>query len=108
MREATVPVFFDRAIPELSGYGNAPGESDPLALTAAIADCRYNDTVYVFPPWQAIYSHDAERKHDFAHAIAVFEEIVATYRRFGYETLEIPRTAVAERLCFVLSRIDTL
>jgi predicted ATPase len=108
MREATVPVFFDRAIPELSGYGNAPGESDPPALTAAIADCRYNDTVFVFPPWQAIYTHDAERKHDFAHAIAVFEEIVATYRRFGYETLEVPRTAVAERLRFVLSRIDTL
>src|SRR5258707_8422603 len=31
-RESVAPVFYDRAIPELSGYGNTPGKGDPAAL----------------------------------------------------------------------------
>src|SRR5438477_9819363 len=56
--EAAAPVFFDRAIPELSGYGNSPGEPDPQLLVGAIAECRYNPRVFLFPAWEAIYVHD--------------------------------------------------
>jgi predicted ATPase len=108
VRETTASVFFDRAIPELSGYGNAPGEPDPSAVTAAIAECRYNETVFMFPPWPEIYTHDEERKHTFSHAVAVFAEVGATYRRFGYRTVEVPCVTVEERLRFVLEHVGAL
>ena len=103
--ETVAPVFFDRAIPELSGYGNPPGAGDPAALTNAIAACRYNETVFLFPPWREIYVHDEERKHAFSHAIEVYDTIAATYRRFGYRPVDVPCAPVEERLRFVLERI---
>jgi predicted ATPase len=103
--ETTAPVFFDRAIPELSGYGNAPGEPDPPALVRAIAACRYNPSVFLFPAWEAIYVHDDLRKHSFEHAVAVTEEARALYPRFGYRIVEVPRAPVEERVAFVLDQI---
>jgi predicted ATPase len=103
--ETALPVFFDRAIPELSGYGNAPGAGDPPAVTRAIADCRYNECVFLFPAWEAIYGHDEERKHTFEHAVAVTEEARALYPRFGYRVIEVPRMPVEERVAFILDRV---
>jgi predicted ATPase len=103
--EMAAPVFFDRAIPELSGYGNAPGEPDPPALVQAIAACRYNPTVFLFPAWEAIYGHDEERKHSFAHAVAVTEVARALYPRFGYQVIEVPRAPVEARVAFILERV---
>ena len=104
--DTVAPVFFDRAIPELFGYGNPPGMGDPTALTKAIAACRYNETVFLFPPWPQIYIHDEERKHDFSHAIEVYETVAATYRRFGYRPVEVPRVSVEERVVFVLGSVQ--
>ncbi|HEX4303867.1 MAG TPA: AAA family ATPase [Rhizomicrobium sp.] len=97
------PVFFDRAIPELSGYGNPPGEGDPPRVTRAIAECRYNPSVFLFPPWKAIYCQDELRKQDFVEAVATYEAIKATYPKNGYAVVEVPRAAVAERVAFVLA-----
>ena len=105
--DTVAPVFFDRAIPELFGYGNPPGMGDPTALTKAIAACRYNETVFLFPPWREIYVHDAERKHEFSHAVEVFDTIAAAYRRFGYRTVEVPRASVDERVGFMLEKVST-
>jgi predicted ATPase len=102
LREATAPVFFDRGIPELSDYGNAPGADDPVVVTQAIAECRYNETVFAFPPWEAIYTHDAERKHTFEHAVAVYELVCAVYPKLGYRVVEVPRAPVEERMEFIL------
>ena len=103
--ETTAPVFFDRAIPELSGYANAPGAGDPPALTKAIAECRYNPTVFLFPAWEAIYVHDELRKHSFEHAMAVCELVRQVYPKFGYRVVEVPCVTVEERGHFVLERI---
>ena len=106
MAATDAPVFFDRAIPELSGYGNAPGEADPPALTRAIAECRYNPRVFLFPPWEAIYVHDELRKHSFAHAIETFENCGAAYRRHGYRIVEMPKAGIEARVDFVLREIE--
>ena len=103
--EATAPVFFDRGIPELSGYGNAPGAGDPPALSAAISQCRYNETVFLFPAWQAIYVHDELRKHSFEHAMMVYELTRDLYPKFGYRIVEVPCVPVEARVRFVLERI---
>jgi len=103
--ETAAPVFFDRGIPELSGYGTARGESDPPALSGVIAECRYNPRVFLFPAWEAIYVHDDLRKHTFEHAIEVTRLCRDVYRRHGYTIVEIPRVSVEERVRFVLGNL---
>lgn len=103
--EVTAPVFFDRGIPEFSGYGNAPGADDPPALTAAISECPYNETVFLFPAWEAIYVHDELRKHSFEHAVTVYELTRDLYPKFGYRVVEVPCVPVEERVAFVLDAI---
>jgi len=103
--ETHAPVFFDRAIPELSGYGNPPGEADPSGLTRAIAECRYAGTVFLFPPWREIYVHDDLRKHSFGHAVRTYEDCRAVYRRHGYGIVEVPKAPVEDRVAFVLGSI---
>jgi predicted ATPase len=105
MRETAAPLFFDRGIPELAGYGNPPGAGDPPHVTQAIAECRYNETVFAFPPWDAIYTHDEERKHTFEHAVAVYELVCAVYPTLGYRVVEVPRGTVEDRVEFVLGTL---
>jgi predicted ATPase len=102
MAEAAAPVFFDRAIPELSGYGNRPGEADPPALTQAIADCRYSPRVFLFPAWEAIYVHDDLRKHSFAHAVEVHALTRDVYQCHGYTVVDLPLASIEKRVRFVL------
>lgn len=56
-REATGATcwFFDRGLPDIAGYLTLCGLPIPAHLTAAIGAFRYADTVFIAPPWQAIY-----------------------------------------------------
>lgn len=103
--QTTAPVFFDRGIPELSGYGNAPGEIDSPSIVRAIAECRYNERVFLFPAWEAIYVHDDLRKHTFEHAVEVTASCRDAYQRHGYTIVDVPRTSVEERARFVLNNL---
>jgi predicted ATPase len=99
------PVFFDRGIPDLVGYNTLIGTEIPQAMRDAAEKYRYNPDVFVFPPWQEIYANDAERKQDFAEAIASWQVAVDILPVFGYRVIEVPRTSVEARVRFVLDRI---
>jgi predicted ATPase len=99
------PVFFDRGIPELAGYGLLVGIPVPAHVTKAAELFRYARRVFVMPPWREIYRNDVERKQDFSEAIASHDLAVATYREFGYEPLEVPKASVAERVAFIIEHV---
>jgi predicted ATPase len=103
--ERSAPVFFDRGIPELLGYGIAEGARTPAHVAEAVARYRYGPVVFVFPPWRAIYRHDEERKHDFAHAERVFEDVGRAYAACGYRLVEVPRLPVEARVDHILARL---
>jgi len=103
--ERAAPVFFDRGIPENLRYAVPDGAEPPAHVTQAIDRYRYGALVFIFPPWRAIYRHDEERKHDFAHAEWVFEAVGAAYRACGYRLAEVPRAPVEERVDFILRRL---
>ena len=103
--ERTAPVFFDRGIAEMLGYADAPGAAPPAHMTEATRRYRYARDVFIFPPWEAIYCHDEERKHSFAHAVEVCETISLAYRRCGYDVVEVPRAPVEDRVRFILERV---
>ncbi|MEJ0011344.1 MAG: AAA family ATPase [Bauldia sp.] len=99
------PVFFDRGAPELVGYFPLVGLPTPPHFREAARVYRYAPVVFVAPPWPEIYVNDAERKQDFAEAIASYDLAVATYRETGYAVAELPKASMAERVAFVLERV---
>ena len=101
---SSTPVFFDRGIPGLIGYCRLIDVPAPLHLWKAAELFRYNARVFVTPPWGEIYRNDAERKQDFAEAVATYEVVTASYREAGYALVEIPKLPVEERVDFILAQ----
>ena len=62
--------------------------------------------VLLMPPWEAIYRTDSERDQTFAEAVQVCEGLRTWYARWGYETMEVPRTAIDQRVNFILQTIE--
>ncbi|MGE4422071.1 MAG: AAA family ATPase [Pseudodesulfovibrio sp.] len=61
-------VYFDRGIVDVYGYSLLEGLEITAALRSACASHRYADRAFIFPPWEHIFTNDAERKQDFAEA----------------------------------------
>jgi predicted ATPase len=105
-REAKGLVFFDRSVPEVQGYLPMMGTPSPAHFARAAELYPYNRRVFLAPPWQEIFVNDAERKQDFAEAVRSYEWCVKTYREAGYDTLDLPKAPVPERIRFVLDRVS--
>jgi predicted ATPase len=57
----------------------------------------FHRSVFILPPWEAIYVNDAERDQPFAEGVAVHGRLVQWYRACGYVLCEVPRLPVAQR-----------
>jgi predicted ATPase len=95
-------VFFDRGILDALCMLD---QIAPVPLTepdALVTKYPYDQRVFCFPPWEAIYACDAERDHTFAHAVEVYATTVQWYRRCKYEVVEVPKRPVIERSAYIL------
>ena len=63
----------------------------------------YHNPVFLLPPWEDIYGTDAERDQSFEDAVQVFKGMSRWYAQWGYQTVEVPRVSVEERVAFVLT-----
>lgn len=99
----TGPVFFDRGVTDLAGYLPLMGQPVPPHIANAVRQFPYHRRVFVAPPWQAIYGHDTERRHDFATAERTYRAVADAYAIAGYELIELPRDTVEARVDFVLT-----
>jgi predicted ATPase len=105
-REMTGTVIFDRGVPDVLGYLRLCGLPVPGHVEAAARRFRYRRQVFIAPPWPEIFGQDAERRQDFAEAERTFHAVAGAYRDHGYELCELPRAEVAERVAFVLGRME--
>ncbi|MCR6500926.1 AAA family ATPase [Shinella sp. CPCC 101442] len=103
MREQAGFVFFDRGLIDAASALEAHCGEPVLAALAT--QHRYNTKVFLTPPWPEIYAGDAERRHGFEAALAEYARLETTYPTLGYETVILPKVAVAERADFVLARL---
>lgn len=101
-------VFFDRGVPDVSGYLRLLGLNEPQHIRNAAEAFRYHRYVFIAPPWREIFRQDEERKQDFAEAIRTYEALAAAYRAYAYELIELPRVSVDERVRFILQKIGSL
>jgi predicted ATPase len=96
----------DRGVPDVVGFLRVSGLSVPPHIDAAARRCRYNSRVFIAPYWDEIFTGDAERKQTPEEARATFGVMVETYCGYGYDLVELPRVPVAERVSFIVERIQ--
>lgn len=99
------PVFFDRGIVDTAGFSQLILRPLTNALLQAIHKYRYHAQVFIFPPWEAIYSPDDERKETFAEAIAFYRALRAAYHAFNYQLIEVPKDTPEARADFILAQL---
>ena len=100
--ETVEPVFFDRSFLEALSCSHALGITPPQEHLQAVRDLRFNQTVFITPPWQEIFTNDAERKTTFEAAVKDYEMNRRVYAEAGYDLAEVPKGSVGERAEFVL------
>ncbi|RZK34528.1 MAG: ATPase [Pedobacter sp.] len=97
--------FFDRGILDAICYADMMGLDIEDRLKTAVSDFRYNQKVFLLPPWKKIYEKDNERKQDWDEAISTYSAMKLTYHRYGYELIEVPTGAITNRANFIISQI---
>ena len=95
----------DRGVPDVVGFLRVSKLPVAPHIDAAARSVRYNPRVFIAPFWAEIYAHDPERKQSAELAAATHAVMVETYRGYGYDLVELPRVAVAERAAFVRAAI---
>jgi len=97
------PVFFDRGLPDTIGYLRLEGLEVPSWMEEEAWRLRYNDRVFIAPPWPEIYGRDEERRQSWDVAVRTYEVMVETYGDFGYSLVELPKIGVEARADFVIA-----
>jgi len=96
-------VFFDRGlIDAAAGLQHSTGEE---ALQALCRVHKYNQRVFLVPPWPEIYVTDKERRHEFGEALEEYSRLLEVYPALGYEVSIVPKVGVKERADFVLKTL---
>lgn len=95
-------VFFDRGIVDALGILHEVSPLPARELEATLASYPFHASVFILPPWEAIYTKDAERDQSFAEAVHVHAKVVRWYRSCGYVLHEVPRLSVSQRAEHVL------
>lgn len=99
------PIFFDRALVDLTSFLELKGVNVPADLVRAVSSYQYAPTVFVTPPWREIYIDDGERGKSFGAACSEYEALLAAYERAGYSLLEVPRVDVERRVSFIVEQV---
>lgn len=98
--------FFDRGIPDLIAYIRKDGLDVPDIYYEAAKEYRYQQLVFLTPPWEQIHINDQERLESFEEAKVIHAEIERVYTEVGYTCVTLPKATVSERATFILDSIS--
>jgi predicted ATPase len=66
---------------------------------------RFNNKVFVTPPWNEIYQNDTERDQSFEQSIQVYQRLATWYRDHGYDIIVLPKDTIETRVNFILRQV---
>jgi len=95
-------VFLDRGIPDVLAYMHYIGDDYPSFFDKACKEFLYT-SVFILPPWEAIYESDAERYENYEQAVLIYNHLTETYQNYGYQLIEVPRDTVEKRVDFIIN-----
>jgi predicted ATPase len=99
-------IFFDRGVLDAIALLQ---EVDPLPmedLQRLLSAHPFHALVFILPPWESIYTNDAERDQTFAEAVHVHGKLQRWYHSCGYRVHEVPRLSVQQRADHVLQTLS--
>ncbi|MAW65625.1 MAG: ATPase [Flavobacteriales bacterium] len=98
-------IFYDRGIPDITGYLNHARKNIFRELKKSCSLNRY-DYVFILPPWKAIYTSDNERRENFEEAKLIYNEIEQAYLSSGYKPILVPFDSIDNRINFILEKLN--
>lgn len=104
-KEAHKTVFLDRGIPDVLAYMHYIGDSYPAFFHEACTEHKY-DRIFILPPWEEIYVSDDERYENYEQAKLIYNHLVETYEKYGYNLIEVPKGTVEERTNYILNSLQ--
>lgn len=96
-------VFFDRGVHEITAYLRSIDKSDEF-WENIIQNYNY-DIIFIFPPWEKIYTKDLNRIEDFEEAKKISPFIFEIYSNNFEKFIEVPKLSLEERVKFILERV---
>ena len=97
-------IFLDRGLPDVVAYMDYFDTNYPELFNETCQNNRY-DLIFILPPWKEIYTSDNERYESYEEALKISSYLYSTYRRYGYDPIEVPKLNVEERTSFILDKI---
>ncbi len=98
-------VFLDRGLPDVVAYMDYVNSHYPKRF---IDTCKKHvyDAVFVLAPWQEIFVSDSERYENFDQAVEIHHALLDTYKRFGYELVDVPFDSIEKRADFIIETLN--
>jgi len=103
--QSTQPVFFDRGIPDSLCHWVMSGNPVTKEMEDAVVKYRYENMVFILPPWKEIYCTDEARKQNWQDAESTYYKMMEIYKKYGYELIIIPKDTPENRKRFILNCI---
>ncbi len=99
-------LFFDRSFVDSAWqlFNYDPAGYDKIKDT--LLKNRYNNKVFITPPWKEIYCHDTERDQSFEESVGVYEKLGEWYREHDYDIVILPKDTIENRVKFILGQIS--
>ncbi len=97
-------VFIDRGIPDVLAYMHYIGDSYPSFFDQACKEYKYSK-IFILPPWEEIYISDDARYENYEQAKLIYNHLTETYRKYGYDLIEVPKDTIDNRILFILDKI---
>jgi predicted ATPase len=104
-KESETVVFLDRGLPDVLAYMDFIRDPYPAHFVEVCETHKY-DSIFILSPWQEIFSSDSERYESFEDAIAIHQNLLETYKRFGYQLIDVPFGSIKNRTDFMLDSLN--
>lgn len=98
----TDPLFFDRSFLDSAAMIHEADLEMYAAIREVVDRNRFNNKVFITPPWEAIYQADSERDQTWEEAVHVYQRLYTWYEDQGYDLVVLPKGSIEQRVEFVL------
>ena len=93
--------FVDRGLPDTIAYLQATSKTVPDRLSQFPFKTYYEDTVFLAPFWEAIYTPDPQRLQSAEDAQKIHKSLITVYNDLGFNIEVLPKSTLTKRITFI-------
>ena len=99
------PLFFDRSFMDSAWLLFKAEPRSFIKIQKVCLKNRFNNRVFITPPWEEIYCNDNERDQSFNEAIEVYEQLGEWYEQHDYDLIVLPKDSIENRVKFIFEHM---